>query len=122
MALATAGWRPIPILRSRRLPTPPRDARAASDPAWRMPPRVYTPFAPRRLAQPMAVSVRGTSIAGAHSPGQDLCRQNPVGNQVAAHRFGTNLRKTHADQFLSASVHIPTDFHQGSRSALYLSG
>ncbi len=70
MALATAGWRPIPTLRARRLPIPPRDARAASGPAWRMPPRVYTPFAPRRLAQPMAVPIRGTSTTAAHSPGR----------------------------------------------------
>jgi hypothetical protein len=38
-----------------RAALPPRHTEAAS--AWRMPPRVYTPLAPRRLARPMAVPV-----------------------------------------------------------------
>jgi len=36
-----------------RAALPTRHAPAAS--AWRMPPRVYSPLAPRRLARPMAV-------------------------------------------------------------------
>ena len=46
---------------------PTRHAPAAS--AWRMPPRVYSPLAPRRLSGPMAVpaapSARGGSVASA---------------------------------------------------------
>ncbi len=36
---------------------PPRRAVAvsASEPTWRVPPRVYTPFPARRLSRPMAV-------------------------------------------------------------------
>jgi len=70
VALAIAGWRPIPTFRSRRLSTPPRvDARVASEPAWRTPPRVYSPFARRRLTHPMAVPV-DTARAFTHSPGR----------------------------------------------------
>src|SRR5207237_393599 len=51
-----------------RVALPTRHAPAAS--AWRMPPRVYSPLAARRISRPMAVpaprSASGGSIASAH--------------------------------------------------------
>ena len=45
---------------------PPRHTEAAS--AWRMPPRVYSPLTPRRLARPMAVPLAQGGGARRTSP------------------------------------------------------
>ncbi len=51
---------------SARVALPPRHTPTA--PAWRVPPRVYSPLSPRRLAHPMAVPVSGTPNTGRGSP------------------------------------------------------
>jgi hypothetical protein len=47
---------------SVRVALPPRHTPAAS--TWRMPPRVYSPLTPRRLARPMAVPATQGAVIG----------------------------------------------------------
>jgi len=70
MTTAIVGWLPHPATRTGECLPPPRDARAASDPVWRMPPRVYTPYAHRRLLRPMAVPAGDASRASTDPPGR----------------------------------------------------